>query len=129
MQILIILSSLLYDFNFKEPEVIDYSYLTDQVTVGIDHFETEVDEYQKYYETHYFNGEYIDLLKMSLTPIPEYKTPVQGYDRSKAPGILMLNFNFNDLSIHDPIIKVEEKIGEFIFTEKELLKFQEEYKI
>ena len=60
MQILIILSSLLYDFNFKEPEVIDYSYLTDQVTVGVDLVDRGIVEYKKYYETHYFNGEYID---------------------------------------------------------------------
>ena len=61
----------------------------------------------------------------SLTPIPEYPTPSENYDKSKIPGDLI--FNFNDIPLNDEIIKVENDIGEFIIDQKELLKYMETY--
>ena len=60
-----------------------------------------------------------------LTPIPEYPTPSEIYDKSKMPGNLILNFN--DIPLNDEIIKVENDIGEFIVEQKELIKYLETY--
>ena len=61
MQSILIITTIMYGLLFDMSyEDIDYSYLNNQIDISVENFKNEYDEYQEYYNTHYFNNEHID---------------------------------------------------------------------